>query len=298
MKFALILLTFTFCFPLAAQSDIEQHKKKCIDKIIQATKHSRNYPLNRVIKTIKGSDSDYIPKVPGAGEIFEENGIKYQRMHNGVKVHQHCYYGKWMTDVIHALRGHHEPQEEKAFYEVLKYIPKGATMLELGAYWCYYSLWFAHDVPNAKNYVIEPLATNLEIGKKNFSLNGKQAHFFQGYLGATSVNVFKDLKRYSVDEFMKANKIDHVNILHSDIQGAEYDMLTSCEEAIKNRKIDYFFISTHGPKVHHLCKLFFLEKDFKILAEHEMAESCSYDGLIVARRKDVSGPDEIEIKKY
>ena len=39
-------------------------------------------------------------------------------------------------------KGVHEPQEEKAFLEVLNYVEKGSTMIELGSYWGFYSLWF------------------------------------------------------------------------------------------------------------------------------------------------------------
>ena len=44
----------------------------------------------------------------------------YQLMHNGIKIIQDCYYGSWITTLIEILKGHHEPQEEKVFYEILK----------------------------------------------------------------------------------------------------------------------------------------------------------------------------------
>lgn len=283
---------------MSAEFDLLMHKKNCIEMAIQASKQIPNYPLRRVIGTINGDDADDIPKVEGAGEIFEEEGVRYQLMHNGVKVLERCYYGAWMTDIIYALRGHHEPQEEKVFHEVLKWIPKGATMLELGAYWCYYSLWFSTVILDANNYVMEPHAENLEVGKKNFKLNHKKAHFLNAYLGLTSLGKFMGVRRLSVDEFLNENKIDQLAILHADIQGGEHDMLLSSVEAIKMKKIDYFFISTHGSKVHKACRDFLLMSDYMIIAEHEKHQSCSGDGLIVARRKDIQGPDHISIRKY
>ena len=48
--------------------------------------------------------------------------IPYQLMHNGSrKIILNSYSDtQWLTDVIYGLKGHHEPQEEKCFYEVLK----------------------------------------------------------------------------------------------------------------------------------------------------------------------------------
>jgi hypothetical protein len=47
-----------------------------------------------------------------------------------------------MTGIIERLRGHHEPLEEVICHEVLRHLPPKATMLELGGFRSYYSLWF------------------------------------------------------------------------------------------------------------------------------------------------------------
>lgn len=282
--------------------DMKEHRQKWIEKI---TSNPRNvepyYPIDRVLLTIKADDSDYIPKVPDAGKIFEENGVRYQLMHNGVKILENSYYGvQWMTDIISTLRGHHEPQEEKAFYEVMKHIPPNSTMIELGSYWAYYSLWFNTKIPGAKNYMIEPLLGNLQLGKKHFDLNGREGSFVLGYVRVTSADdvAYAGGKRIIIDDFIKENQIDHVNILHADIQWAEYAMLLTCKESIKKQLIDYFFISTHDPLVHLNCRNFLLESNYLIISEHKVQESCSVDGLIVARRKNISGPKYIPLKRY
>lgn len=148
----------------------------------------------RVCRTICSSDADYIPKVENAGQIIKYKGQHVQVMHNGVMVHQNSYgedpkrvdislFGTWTSDIISILKGHHEPQEEKAFYEILKDIPKGGVMLELGCWWAYYSMWFNKQIPEAKNYMIEPNQVNLEFGKANFALNEMQGDFTVGFLG-------------------------------------------------------------------------------------------------------------------
>jgi hypothetical protein len=65
----------------------------------------------RTRKTISCKDSEYIPKVTNAGEIFDG----FQIMHNGLKIVNGCYHGDWMSYIIQECKGHHEPQEEKAF---------------------------------------------------------------------------------------------------------------------------------------------------------------------------------------
>src|SRR5271167_3344686 len=83
----------------------------------------------RVAMTASCRDADYIPKVDGGGNVVDAGSYRYQVMHNGVRVLEDCYYGRWMTELIRLLRGHHEPQEEKIFYELLRHIPPGSTMV-------------------------------------------------------------------------------------------------------------------------------------------------------------------------
>jgi hypothetical protein len=281
--------------------EINEHKKRCVSQMVSNASYHQDptYQMRRAILTISASDCDYIPKVAGAGEIVGTEYPAYQLMHNGIKIITNCYYDvQWMTDVIHGLKGHHEPQEEKCFYEILKHIPDNATMIELGSYWGYYSLWFATEVKNAKNYLIEPDEKRLEIGKKNFELNNKTATFIRGFAGRMYDCEPNALgARYiSLDEFLDQEKIEHVNILHADIQFAEFEMLGTTINHLNT--IDYFFISTHSDQIHKQCLDFFKYHNFAIVAEHSVSESCSADGLIVAKRNGVAGPDHIQIGKY
>src|SRR3546814_6974305 len=95
-----------------------------------------NYDLKRIKLTINCRDCDSLPKVQEAGQCFGENQ-EYQRMHNGLTIYRGTYHGEWMTEVIRQLQGHHEPQEEKVFAEVLSHLKPGASMLELGSFWAY-----------------------------------------------------------------------------------------------------------------------------------------------------------------
>jgi len=121
-------------------------------------------------------DCDPVPKVADAGIVYENSdGRRIQIMHNGLRVLADGYYGEWMTDLIRKCHGHHEAQEERVFHEVVRRLPEDATMIELGGFWAYYSLWFLKDRANRRAIIVEPEPTHLEIGQTNAALNGLEA---------------------------------------------------------------------------------------------------------------------------
>tara|TARA_R110000824_G_scaffold25_1_gene67 strand:- start:1384 stop:2178 length:795 start_codon:yes stop_codon:yes gene_type:complete len=248
----------------------------------------------RVKLTISCDDCSYIPKVHNAGLVSDE---KYQIMHNGIKIIKGAYHGDWMTKIIEELKGHHEPQEEKAFYEVLKRLPKRATMIELGSNWSYYSMWFQKAINTPTNIMIEPHKGKLEVGRKHFEINGLRGTFKQASIGKNTSPAppspefeTTSLAQLCIDDIIKDHQLDSVDIIHADIQCSELDMLHGAIESITKKKIKYFFISTHGPgaHLHTACLNFLRSKQFTILCEHSMAESYSADGLIVAAQDDLN----------
>lgn len=81
----------------------------------ELNKQVQSLPLNseekrRIRITIGCTDCDSIPKVPQAGAVFDGPAGRYQLMHNGIKVVADGSYGRWMTELIRLLRGHHEPE--------------------------------------------------------------------------------------------------------------------------------------------------------------------------------------------
>lgn len=259
----------------------------------------------RVRIAAKCTDCDCLPRVRDAGCVVGSGDSAYQVMHNGIKINLGSYHGQWMTELIKRLRGCHEPQEEKIFYEVLKEIPEGGAMLELGSYWAYYSLWFQHAVDHAENHMIEPNPKNIEMGKTNFSLNNMNGTFTNAFIGAKSQPEaqFTDwdgtivrLPMVCVDDYLEQHDIRYLHILHADVQGAELDMLHGCERAIARNGIGFFFISTHDDK-HNMCLDFLRGRNCQIIAEHTIEESYSADGLIVARSEAQSQPVAVRISK-
>ena len=167
-------------------------------------------------------NNKFIPRVKNAGKEIDDCLI----MHNGLKVKmaEFAYCDDFARIVLTTNKGVHEPQEERVFMEVLKHMPEKAAMIELGAYWAFYSMWFKKEVNNASCYMIEPDEQKLICGKENFKLNGMDGFFVKGKIG------YDDGIR--VDDFIKEKKLGFVHILHSDIQGAELEMLRSCEQSI------------------------------------------------------------------
>lgn len=241
-------------------------------------------------------DNAFIPRVPNAGSINKD----VQIMYNGLKIRLGSYYGSanhiaGQHKLLEANKGVHEPQEERVFHEVLQWMPPQASMIELGAFWSFYSMCFNKAVSNSFNYMIEPVAENLYCGKRNFQLNNMKGDFTQAYLGQQSDDRWYSIKTVCIDDFVKRKKIQHVNLLHSDIQGYEYEMLLGAEKTIKAKMVDYIFISTHSNELHANCRDFLEKHNFVVIADADLDQTFSYDGLIVARRADLVGLGKVEI---
>jgi hypothetical protein len=250
---------------------------------------------NRVELATSCRDAEDIPKVRDAGMVFyDTSGDAMQLMHNGVRVIANGYYGSFNSELVKRLRGHHEPQEEKVFYELLKLVSPGAVMIELGAYWSYYSLWFHQSIAGAINYMVEPVAENLELGKKNFALNNFQWHFVQALVGDAQ-SVESQSPRITVDGLAKKEGLTKIEILDADIEGHEYAMLFGARDLIKSKLVRFIFISTHGFKVHAKCLGFLRRQGYKIITEHTPGESYSVGGLIAACAD--SNVDKVEVTK-
>jgi FkbM family methyltransferase len=287
------------------------------EDLLKSYRGLSNSIKERIQATVSCHDMDYVPRVENAGKIVSVNGNNVQIMHNGVYVEEAGYQGKWQEKVIKQLRGAHEPQEEKVFNEALKLIKPGATMIELGSWWCYYSLWFLKTIKNGKAICCEPDPENIKLGKTNMRLNGyatpKDMVFLQAAAGSEDGKTIEFLteKRKlvkvpirSVDSLLEEMKVDEVEILHMDIQGAELDALKGARKSIRSGKIRFIFVSTHhysiagDPNIHQRCLNFISRNGGYIVAKHTIAESCSGDGLIVASFRDSDKDFKVKISYY
>jgi len=248
----------------------------------------------RINEVVICPDNKDIPRVANAGQVEKGKQI----MHNGLKINLGSYYGPEFVQMFYKNKGVHEPQEEKIFQEVLKVIPEGGTMIEMGAFWSFYSMWFNKDVKNAKNYMIEPDKVNLKCGTSNFKLNSMQGDFTHGFIGKETASI-DGTPVICIDDFVKEKGIEHIDMLHSDIQGFEHDMLLGSEKTIAANKVSFVFVSTHATPegVHQRCVEFLKKYNYSIIVDVDLDNTFSADGLIVAHSPLVEWSKNINISQ-
>jgi FkbM family methyltransferase len=255
----------------------------------------------RIELTTAVHDTDALPKVSNAGEIETRNGTQVQVMHNGLVVEKDGYFGPWITEIIRRLRGHHEPQEEAAFAAVVERLKQDTpkpVMVELGSYWAYYSLWLKTAIPDAQNVCVEPDPRNLEVGRRNFALNGAQARFIQAAVGSPhgrqvklpveSDDELHPMRLVTLEGLMRDEGLERIDLLLSDVQGAETDLLTTGQDVLRSGRVRFLVVSTHhhsvseDPLTHQRCRDLLESAGAHIITDHSVLESCSGDGLLVA----------------
>jgi hypothetical protein len=170
----------------------------------------------------------------------------------------------------------HEPLEEYVFQELLRVMPGEPTMLELGAYWGHYSMWMKRERPRSRVFMVEPEARNLEAGRANFARHDFDGTFIQAFVGKG---------QFEVDRFMSEQGYPRLNILHSDIQGFEIEMLKGASESFSRGLIDFVFVSTHSQSLHDAVMAEICAAGMRIEASSGYAfETTSFDGFVIASR--------------
>jgi FkbM family methyltransferase len=250
----------------------------------------------RVRNVLIAPDAHALPRHPDAGKLHR--GI--QTMHNGLQIVEGSYYGWRGTRMFSATQGLHEPQEERAFAAVLPFMKPNATMIELGAYWAFYSLWFARSIPNASCILLEPKLDNLDLGKANVRLNAPAISSARFAFIRAAISDHQghdpDLGTLTtVDALINQFNLPSLDILHADVQHAELHMLRGSQQSFDQNKIRFAFVSTHSQELHHACREFLLKNRFSLIADADLDASYSYDGILVAQHHSTQGPGPIPI---
>jgi FkbM family methyltransferase len=260
--------------------------------------------LRRVELTVSCHDADELPRVENAGGFAKHKGHDVQIMHNGIRVLRGGYYGEWTADIIQRLRGVHEPQEEKAVaavFERLAAKPQSDEPLvcvELGSFWAYYSLWFLEEFNDGRVVCLEPDPAYLQVGVTNFALNDRQGTFLPGAVGsvadtdtdfiAESDGLSRVTRLYTLESLMAETRLDRVDVLFVDIQGAEVPLLEGAQQLLRSGKVRFIVVSTHdmattgSSLTHRYAEQLLVTAGAHIICEHSVPESFSADGLIVA----------------
>ncbi len=219
-----------------------------------------------------------IERDPRSGYIDEKGKVF---LHNGIKVPvagPHAYYGQFSAILV-INRGVHEPLEEYLFQEVLKTLPASPVMLELGAYWGHYSMWLQSRIRDAELHLVEPEKVNFESGIQNFKENGFKGKFTNAFVGKG---------QFSVDQYMAMHSIPKLDILHSDIQGYEVEMLEDCKNTLANKAVDRIFVSTHSDRLHQAVTDILNQHGYRVEVSSDVGrESTSCDGLVYATSPNI-----------
>src|SRR5262249_17967232 len=128
-------------------------------------------------------------------------------------------------------------------------------------------------------------------------LNGRSIEFIQASVGEESspARPFQTetagvlvVPQVTIAELLDRFGIERLDVLHCDAQGAELGVIHSSLELLQSGRIGFVILSTHAEAVsgnalmHQAC-LDLLEKaGAKIIAEYDVHESFSGDGLIAA----------------
>jgi len=238
----------------------------------QVTKASDTDFLGRFREIVSDPLNLLIQRHPLAGTV--QDGLVF--LHNGHRVPAlgpTAYYENF-SYILVINRGVHEPLEEYVFQELLKILPQAPVMLELGAYWGHYSMWLKQARPQATVHLVEPDASNLAVGVENFRRNGYDGRFLQEFVG---------LGKFEVDAFLRDNGIARLSVLHADIQGYEDEMLSGSSEALKGKRIDYLFVSTHSQALHEHVRSRLGGYGYRIEVSSDFDnETTSFDGFLCA----------------
>ena len=203
-------------------------KQEFVDKM-----HNNHLLLNELAKYIETTEIK---------KIVIENGKVFMTSDEGV-VFRCNFVDKANVPLVNLSFGAYEKEERLC---VIKLIENGDIVFDIGANYGWYSLNIAKKYPDVKIYAFEPIKQTFDIFSENIKINdiknisvfnvgiGKentvaQFNFNKDQSGATSmVNI---LERDNVeqikcpirtlDSFVQEEKVDRVDFIKCDIEGAE-----------------------------------------------------------------------------
>jgi len=63
-----------------------------------------------------------------------------------------------------------------------------------------------------------------------------------------------EIPSYSVDKLIQKYNFDHVDIIHMDVQGSEYEVMQGALKSVERDLIDYLLIGVHDKKINYKLK--------------------------------------------
>jgi len=166
-----------------------------------------------------------------------------------------------IDDIIKEM-ANHEPRNLDFFLKAVDDIKSKnkemCTMVELGCGEAHYSAIFNEKFHHqCKNVMVEPYMEFWQKFGKHYFQDKQNTHFYNNYIcdiiwagwGGSGDPVAMDLKskinKISFNEVLVNSNTSFIDILHMDLQGAEYYVLKEMIENQLIKRINYIFIMTH-----------------------------------------------------
>ena len=123
----------------------------------------------------------------------------------------------------------------------------------------------------------------LARGIHNFKLNNLQGIFINKLIGNEAYRLpqLKNIPCISLDDLYREYNLNYVDILHSDIDGSEFDMLTQNKDFFEQKRIKYLFLLTHAEDLHDKCLQFLTDLKYNCIFNHRHFNVGGQDALLI-----------------
>jgi FkbM family methyltransferase len=200
------------------------------------------------VVTVSEIDSKYLPQ----GDLVEEvNGIKY-KFNLADDIQKYIYFNVY---------------ERREMNMILPLISEGSVCMDVGANVGFYALNFAKRIgSNGKVYAFEASPTVATRLKENCSLNSfgnrvkiqdwavsskegevsfsisAQSNSGWGHIGNDARFEKISVKTNTLDNFFKEERVEKVDFMKVDIEGAEDDLMEGAKAVLSEKRIRYIFM--------------------------------------------------------
>jgi len=192
------------------------------------------------------------------------------------------------VDLIDSCPGSGPPTDKtyKEEYEALMKVftrieTENPVMVELGAFWSLWSILFGKQFPKGRIVIVEEkLDPSLRAGLINLNINKLAAsvHYAR-------VSKIPGPGKITIEEITKQNQIDHIDVLHMDIQGAEWELRNTINDMLKSGVIKNLVMATHNDQNHEKLVSLFDNDKCKVYESTPRGSSRGADGEIIVGRR-------------
>lgn len=174
-----------------------------------------------------------------------------------------------------------DEKEENMFEELLNSIKTDKpTMIEIGSFWCFWTMFFQKTFKENNSIIIEPYKPHLEEGLRNLKANNMKSKVYNNSVLVKSIVKVNQKSKEAIKkndpvfakeidliDILSKEKIKHVDILHCDAQGIEYDLLIRIKDIINQGVFSNLLMFTHSQINHDNIKQFAVNNNIKIVKE-------------------------------